>query len=304
MVRRRRRGRDARCCVVRPKATGLPEDPVEGRADVVRARRGRRCPATTPLPCGHASTNSTSPCGGHGDPRALRPGCSAGCRCTRCAAPTPSAGTAATASAATSAAEDEPARAHTSLRNQRPRGRRRRGSATSAATVTPTVISRNCLRVDEPRAEVLVDLVELARRVRLRRTCPPLAFATACSVVGSTGTCCTSGNVLLAVPIGTFWWTTARRPCRARPSRPGSPALQRLLGGRGRASPCRCSAPPSETSRIVAGGCGWPGLLGPTAFFATRDRLRRSRRRSRSPRARSSSAGPRSARRGRRSAAP
>ncbi len=27
--------------------------------------------------------------------------------------------------------------------------------------------------------------------------------------------------------------------------------------------------PPSETSRIVAGGWGLPGLLGPTAFFAT-----------------------------------
>ena len=135
--------KSAEVWVVRPNATGRAEDAVEARADVERASLPASVPATTPFPCGHASAKTTSPCAGtltHGPSTGMQRGMPLHSFAAR-----GGPGHAATASAADEARRRSTTASHTSLLNHQADSAAPARMRTNAASVTPTVISRNCL---------------------------------------------------------------------------------------------------------------------------------------------------------------
>ena len=248
--------------VERPNDTGLPRiaSNVERTSWVFASAS---VPATTPRPCGHWSRNFASPLAGtatHGPSTGMQ----RGMPLHSFAAPR-DAGHRRGRERTENRQEDELAR-----RSHEPPepDHRERGTEQDHEERDEREDHRHLaelLRIDQMMAQVLVDLAELARRVRLvevpaaDRRDGPERLRLDRNLRRRAGT--------VRLPYGIFCSTLPE----AVPSDTVETGIAALRAAAAAAAgvvrPAFC--PPSESSRIVAGGCGWPGLLGPTAFFAT-----------------------------------
>ena len=158
--------------------------------------------------------------------------------------------------------EREAERGHTSLRNQRADRTAPARMRTSAAAVTATVISfqRFSCRSREPRS--LVDPLQVSGGRRGEEMCRRSAWRGPAGPAGRRepgparcsrpGAGC-RGSRRASRAERSRWGC---RPCAPRRQRPGGASLACVLGA-------------VREHRIATGGCGWPGLFGPTALRAT-----------------------------------
>ena len=159
----------ARWCAetARKSADGVRRPPERDRARRGCRRRSRGCrassrapsvPATTPFPCGQLSANTTSPCAGtatHGPSTGMQRGMPLH---SFAAAPRRRERRRRRARATRRERATSAASSHTSLRNHQAESAAPARMSTNAASVTTGRDLAVLLRVDEPRAQLLVDL--------------------------------------------------------------------------------------------------------------------------------------------------